>query len=86
MSRTIRKSSSTIQDGAKGQRGRRKRDREVALRVVRRREPDLRRMGRALIALALREAAAEAEAAQQAAKTGPANDDSSPGEKSGRVD
>lgn len=83
MSRTIRKSSANNRDGAKSQRGRR--NREVALRVVRRREPDLRRMGRALIALAMREAAAEAEA-RQAAKTGPSNGDTSSGEKSGRVD
>ena len=84
MSRTIRKSRSDNADGAKSQRGRR--NREIALRVVRRRDPDLRRMGRALIALALREAAAEAEAARQAAKTGPANDATSPEENSARVD
>lgn len=65
MSRTIRITSIDNQRGSKGQRGRRKRDREIALRVVRRSEPDLRRMGRALIALAIREAEAEVQAAQQ---------------------
>lgn len=65
MSRTIRNNNIDNKDGPKGQRGRRKRDREIALRVVRRGEPDLRRMGRALIALAIREAEAEAQAAQQ---------------------
>ena len=74
MSRTIRNNSKNNTDGTKVQPGRRKRDREIALRVVRRGEPDLRRMGRALIALAIREAEAEAQAAQQTTNPQTKND------------
>jgi hypothetical protein len=53
--------SRTYKDSAKGS----GRDRHISVRGVRRRQPDLRRMSRALVQLALAEAAAEAEAATQ---------------------
>lgn len=79
MSRTIRNSSIDNRDGAKGRRGRR-REREISVRAVRRRDPDLRRMGRALIALALAEAEADAAATQRATKGQTENETSPPDE------
>lgn len=46
----------------RGQRGRPKAQRHITVRSVRRESPDLRKLSRAVIALALREAEAEAEA------------------------
>lgn len=62
MSRTIRKGVRGYDSSAAGGRPRAqgRRQRDITLRPVRRRDPDLRRLGRALIALALAEAEAEA--------------------------
>jgi hypothetical protein len=60
--------SRTYKDSAKGS----GRDRHISVRGVRRKRPDLPRMSRALIQLALQEAAAEAEEEvqeQEAAQT-----------------
>ncbi len=50
--------SRTYKDSAKGS----GRDRRISVRGIRRREPDLRRMSRALVQLAMAEAAAAEEA------------------------
>ena len=48
----------------RGQRGRPKAERRITVRSVRRDPPDLRKLSRAVIAMALREAEAEARAAE----------------------
>jgi hypothetical protein len=58
------------QNFRRGQRGRRKVERHITVRSVRREPPDLRKLSRAVIAMALREAEAEAEA--EAGRTGQA--------------
>jgi hypothetical protein len=50
--------------GSKG--GRRSRRHHISVRAVRREQPDLRKLSRALIALAMEQAAAEAAAQQEA--------------------
>ncbi|GFG50172.1 hypothetical protein CQY20_28425 [Mycolicibacterium agri] len=66
----------------RGSRGSRKAHRHITVRSVRREPPDLRKLSRAVIAMAMREAEAEAEA--KAARTGKTPDESlrdeSPGE------
>lgn len=60
--------SKTYKDSPKGKRpgsyGSRTRQRHISVRAVRRDPPDLRRLGRALIALAAAQAEANAEAAR----------------------
>lgn len=46
----------------RGSRGRRKAERHITVRSVRREPPDLRKLSRAVIAMAMREAEADAEA------------------------
>jgi hypothetical protein len=53
----------------KDSRGRGGRERHISVRAVRRNPPDLRKLPRALIQLAMAQAAAEAHAQQQAAAT-----------------
>ncbi|AGB22138.1 hypothetical protein Mycsm_01745 [Mycobacterium sp. JS623] len=52
----------------RGQRGAPKAERHIIVRSVKRESPDLRKLSRAVIAMALREAEAEAEARVAAAK------------------
>lgn len=65
--------SRTYKDATKGS----GRDRHVSVRGVRRRQPDLPRMSRALVRLALEEAAAEATAEAQPSEQ-PTKDGSTP--------
>lgn len=55
--------SKTYKDSPKSKAARKGRERHISVRAVRRDPPDLRKLSRALIALALAEAAAEAQAA-----------------------
>jgi hypothetical protein len=52
------------------------RQRRISVRGIRRESPDIRRLGRAIVALALAEAEAEAEAAAQVAEQGKEKDQS----------
>jgi proline racemase len=62
----------------RGTRGTPKPERQITVRSVRRDPPDLRKLSRAVIAMALRDAEAEAEARQALTITEPAKTDSSP--------
>lgn len=70
----------------RGTRGRPKAERHITVRSVRRDPPDLRKLSRAVIALALREAELDAEA--QAVVSGTASDavQATPAEKPGVAD
>lgn len=65
----------------RGSRGRPKAERHITVRSVRRDPPDLRKLSRAVIALALREAELEAEAKAAADGTANANNPTPPAEK-----
>jgi hypothetical protein len=56
--------SKTYKDSPDRKRARKSRQRNISVRAVRREPPDLRKLSRALISLAMAEAAAEAEANQ----------------------
>lgn len=72
--------SKTYKDSPQGKdrpaRTGRGRQRHISVRAVRREPPDLRKLSRALISLAMTEAAAEAEAKQREAGQPPAAEDS----------
>lgn len=62
----------------RGTRGTPKPERQITVRSVRRDPPDLRKLSRAVIAMALRDAEAESEARQALKSTDPPTVDSSP--------
>ena len=62
----------------RGTRGTPKPERQITVRSVRRDPPDLRKLSRAVIAMALRDAEAEAEARQALNRTDTANVDATP--------
>lgn len=62
--------SRTYKDSPKGKRSGPGRQRNISVRAVRRDPPDLKKLSRALISLAMAEAAAEAQAAADQANAG----------------
>ena len=65
MSKTIRYTKDEVDGNRRHHTGKRAKQRRISVRAVRRQPPDLRKLSRAVIQLAMAEAAAEAEAAAQ---------------------
>ncbi len=78
--------SKTYKDSPKRKAARRGRERHISVRAVRRDPPDLRKLSRALITLAMAEAAAEAEAKAQQGATEADDQPTKPFEPDGEKD
>jgi hypothetical protein len=75
--------SKTYKDSPKSKAARKGRERHISVRAVRRDPPDLRKLSRALISLAMAEAAAEADAQATAALEGKKQPVTDPSESDG---